>query len=656
MFRSRRVGLAMLLGAFSCTDEEEDPGLPLAVLAFEEVARESGLSSTYQSPSQVLTELSESSGYPFVEVRERLGGIAAGDIDADGWLDLVVLGGSQPAEVFFGREGGNFEKVASAALQLSPGSLAPLLLDLTGDERPELLVPSVAGNGLQVFENRWPNSWRDTTQRWGLEGVAPSINCAAADVDADGDVDLFLGRWGAKHRADELAGQPLAGLLWLNDSGSRFDDRSDWVELPLVERAPGELVESVIAPRFADVDNDGDLDLWLTADFGATMLLRQDASIAPAADAGFAPDAQVSVGDASNPAPDAQDSVGDAPNPAPVDAQARVGDASSRPHADSGWVDGGDRVMFDAAGGDWRPDGSFLQADGGLSPALLKRALWGRGTLTATGWTEATTPRFRAERGLALAAASNADGVAIGDFDNDGALDWFISGVGLPTGTSEQFRGNRLLRNDGSGGFEDVTEGSGLDSGGWGRESCTEDFDNDGRLDIAQLSGAAAPEYQQDRLRLFLASRREPGVFIEVSEAAGITDAGQGRFLVCVDYDRDGDIDMFVGDADGGLRLLRNRLDPDQAYGANYFGVRLVGKAPNTAALGARVSVRVGATQQLREVQASSGQVVHGVSTLHFGVGTARRLDELAVTWPDGEEQAIGGLGANDLVVIRQPN
>lgn len=621
MTRSQGLCVAVLLEALlGCTQEEEQP-LPLAVLEFEEVARQAGLRLTYEPSSEVLTALANLGEPRFVELRERLGGIAMGDIDADGWVDLVVLGGSNETQVYFGREGGAFELQSSASLRLDPGALAPLLLDLTGDGRPELVVPSAVGNGLQIFENRWPKAWRELTQQWGLGAVAPSLSCAAADVDGDDHLDLLLGRWGATHAVSGLMNEPLRGLLWVNDSGKRFEDRTDWLELPLIERAPGELLESVIAPRFADVDNDGDTDLWLTADFGATLLLRQVDSSSERADAGESPDAAVPERDAASAAP----------------ADARAFDAGG----DAGGLDGGKR---------WRSDAAFGSLDGGRE----LRALWGRGALTARGWTGASAPRFRAEHGEALAAATNASGAAIGDFDNDGDLDWFISGIGAAAGMAAQFSGSRLLQNDGFGNFQDVTQGSGLIPEGWGRDSCMEDFDNDGRLDIAQLSGETGNA--SDRLRLFIASRKERGVFIEVAAAAGIADAGQGRSLICVDYDQDGDVDLIVGDADGGVRLFQNRLDPERAFGANYFGVRLVGKAPNTAAVGARVSVRVGTTRQLREIQAASGLVSHAVSALHFGVGTARHLDELVITWPDGEEQAVGGLATNDLVVIRQPD
>ena len=79
-------------------------------------------------------------------------------------------------------------------------------------------------------------------------------------------------------------------------------------------------------------------------------------------------------------------------------------------------------------------------------------------------------------------------GTAIGDYDNDGDMDWFVTSIYTLDVGGDHF-GNRLYRNDGNGAFTDVTEVTGVDDGGWGWGSCFADLDNDGNLDIFHVNG-----------------------------------------------------------------------------------------------------------------------------------------------------------------------
>jgi hypothetical protein len=136
-------------------------------------------------------------------------------------------------------------------------------------------------------------------------------------------------------------------------------------------------------------------------------------------------------------------------------------------------------------------------------------------------------------------------GVALLDFDNDGRPDvFFANGARIPGLVKDDPRfWNRLYRNEGGGRFRDVTERAGLRGEGYSMGASAADFDNDGWTDL-YVTGV-------DRNLLY--RNQHDGTFADVTQAAGVSGVSGGRKLWSVgaawlDYDRDGDLDLFVVD------------------------------------------------------------------------------------------------------------
>jgi hypothetical protein len=230
----------------------------------------------------------------------------------------------------------------------------------------------------------------------------------------------------------------------------------------------------------------------------------------------------------------------------------------------------------------------------------------------------------------------NGMGAALGDYDCDGDLDWFVTSVWdfdqIPE-SNWGVTGNRMYRNRGDGTFEDVTEAAGVREGDWGWGASFGDFDNDGWLDIFMVNGWQYLQFRTDPARLFVNDR--DGSFTERGAELGVDDTGQGRGVVCFDYDRDGDLDLLIANNHGPLRLFRNETPGT----ANFVNVRLVGDAPNTQAIGARVYVRANGRVQMRELRAGSNYVSSNPVEAHFGLGSAVAIDDLTIVWPDGRHE-----------------
>jgi hypothetical protein len=153
-----------------------------------------------------------------------------------------------------------------------------------------------------------------------------------------------------------------------------------------------------------------------------------------------------------------------------------------------------------------------------------------------------------------LQGAGYGMGAAVGDYDNDGYEDLYVTAYG----------GNKLYHNNGDGTFTDVTEKSGVSGGGWSTSAAWVDLDNDGFLDLVVLRyvqwdfediwcgehregyrSYCHPDYFQPISPLVYHNDGN-GHFTEVSQKIGISKPGKGLGLALADYDRDGRIDIFV--------------------------------------------------------------------------------------------------------------
>ena len=436
------------------------------------------------------------------------GGLAAGDIDGDGDVDIVATG-SDYARLFRNRGDGTFE---GRALPLRRGHrlAGPAFGDTDGDGDLDLFVGAADGDPIHVFENRIGEVdavFVDVADQ--AVGVLTSRNTPAAtfyDYDRDGFLDLFMAHWGAERRPGEDT-----ETVWRNDGDGTFTSRALSTDVAAQLTPHG--VDWSLTPTFADIDADGDGDLLLAADFWASRILLND----------------------------------------------------------------GDGTFTDVTGRDAIVD------------------------LRATG-------------------------SALGDYDNDGDIDWFVAAD----------RGH-LFRNDGRGFF---TAASGDFGSTAVSAACAADVDRDGWLDIVQVGDQG--------LRL-LHNAGDGSAFSERAEEAGLG-PGSGRALACFDADGDFDVDLIVVERNGALSYYRN----ESATGSRALVVRLDGADGNRFGIGARITVNTASGPQIRELGGQNNHASHDPPEAHFGLGGATSAD-VSVRWPNGAITTRYGVAADQVVTLVQP-
>jgi len=160
-------------------------------------------------------------------------------------------------------------------------------------------------------------------------------------------------------------------------------------------------------------------------------------------------------------------------------------------------------------------------------------------------------------------------GVAVGDYDNDGFEDLYVTAYG----------GNKLYRNNGDGTFTDVTERAGVAGSGWSTSAAWVDLDGDGFLDLIVLRylnwdfddiwcGERKPGYRAychpdyfKPISPLVYHNNHDGTFTEIAQKAGLAKPGKGLGIAIADYDRDGRIDLFVANDSMPEFLYHNKGD-----------------------------------------------------------------------------------------------
>lgn len=498
---------------------------------------------------------------------------------------------------------------------------------------------------LSVAPPLWPPDFRfdDVSKEVGLlfpQGLTPLISpeqfklagVAVEDLDGDGDLDLYLTR-GDYKRFGIQGGPSVDNLLMRNGGDGKFTSEAH--ETGISQPA---------AALFLDKDGRGALDLLVTSldPIKTTFFTwRQSGSfiespipvIDPTYGASSAdfdgdgrPDLFLSHGELKNerqPAFLLRNLVGSWKD---VTADFRV------PYIDNSVVG----LWGDLDHDSW-PD-LLITADNGGSAVLLNRN---------EQWQNAP----------AILSDENATGQALGDIDNDGDLDWFVSGVGLASreelpskyiGTNVGISGNRLMRNDGGGHLTDITDAAYVRVGGWGWAACIADLNLDGWQDIVQVNGWREGVFATSKTSVWINGGAQG--FIPAGGALGFDQADQGRAIICADFDGDGDVDVLSVNHESPPRLWRNNAS---STGRRWLTVELKGRGQNSRAVGAKIVVRSASLTQFREVQAGSSYLSQGPGRVHFGLAGDASA-EVTVIWPNQERTVVANVSTGQLLRVVQ--
>jgi len=455
-----------------------------------------------------------------------------------------------------------------------------------------------------LYRNDRDGTFTDVTEKSGVPGTGYGLGCVWGDFDNDGLPDLFVTQFGKN-------------VLYRNNGNGTFTDVTDKAGVGGLESGAFHS-----GATFFDYDRDGWVDLYVGSyvDIGDKRYCNLGEVLSSCAPSEY------------HGSPDA------------LYHNNHDGTFTNVTKAAGIYQPNGKNLSVQAA--DYDNDGwpDLFVANDGLNAYLYHNEH--NGTFKEVGL---TTGMAVTSRGTVMAAMC----ISLGDYDNDGQLDLYISDF--------QRSSDHLWHNDGKGFFDEVSDEAGITrptrdvlsfGGGF------LDYDNDGLLDIFIANGHVYPEVEQAspgthyRQLNSLFHNEGSGKFVEVGKISGtgFDTPHVGRGVAFADLDNDGFVDVVVANNGDSPLVLRN----SGRNGNHFLNLKLKGIKSNRDAIGARIRVTSGTTSQVREIAGGGSYLSQSDLRASFGLGKAARADTIEITWPSGLRQTFQKVEADKFYLVEE--
>lgn len=249
---------------------------------------------------------------------------------------------------------------------------------------------------------------------------------------------------------------------------------------------------------------------------------------------------------------------------------------------------------------------------------------------------------------LGVDTAFNEMGVAVGDCDNDGDFDLYV------TNLYNEIEHNVFFTKSNFGiGYSEDSVALEVDHGGWGWGTVFLDLDLDGRLDLAEVSATEiAPFVMPWKVWMNRGPMVGTPVYEAQEEVIGFDYYEYGSALAHADFDRDGDLDLITTSINGPVRVHRNNATDVRPFNQWLVVKPRMPGTMNTRAIGAVVKVTTGNVTRMRLISAGTSFMSQVPAEAHFGIGNMTRIDEVVVRWPDGSETVLTDVDPNQVIEV----
>ena len=458
-----------------------------------------------------------------------------------------------------------------------------------------------------LYRNNGDGTFTDVTEKAGVPGTGFGLGCVWGDYDNDGFPDLYVTQFGRN-------------VLYHNNGNGTFTDVTEKAGVAATESG----TQFHAGATFFDYDRDGRLDLYV----GGYVTFGRD-SLRYCKFAEALTNCPPSVYHGS-----------------PDMLYHNNGDGTFTNVTSAAGIFQPEGKNLSVGAADYDNDGwpDLFVANDGLNAYLYHNEHNG------------TFNEIALLSGMALTGRGNimaAMCISLGDYDNDGWLDLYISDF--------QKNSDHIWHNDGKGVFEEVSDQAGITApthdvlsfgGGF------LDYDNDGWLDLFIANGHVYPEVEQVSPETHykqinsLFHNQGNGKFVETTKLAGngFQTPYAGRGVAFADFDNDGLMDVVVGNNDDPPLLLHN----GGGTGNHFLNLKLVGTKSNRDAMGARIRVQAGGLSQIREIAGGGSYLSQSDLRANFGLAKAVLAETVEIKWPSGQQQVFHNVEADKFYLVEE--
>jgi len=534
------------------------------------------------------------------------GGVAVGDIDNDGLPDIFFAGNMVSSRLYLNKGDMRFDDITeSTGVKTNRWATGVTMVDLNNDGYLDIYV-SVSGSerskgsdrANRLFINNGDHTFTEAAARYGIADTGFTTHAAFLDYNRDGCLDLFLLNNSPKDFARGVADTHPLGVRSDSPEGYNklYRNNCDGTFTD-VSRQAG-ILEQVgygLGVVVADVNRDGWPDIYVSNDVAPNDVLyinNRNGTFTDQAGVWLKHTSFAGMG---------------------VD----IADFNN-----DGWPD-------------------ILQMD--MMPAALDRQKRMSGYLTYGGRSDLRRRGFR------------------------DAYD--VNSLQLSNGVTQN--GDVI--------FSGIAHLAGVASTDWSWSALFGDFDNDGYKDIFVTNGYPKAANDLDYQTAVLGARRAGDhqralrllkelhgyrlsnyvfhnngdlTFTDVTKAWGMDQPGFSYGAAYADLNNDGKLDLVVNNIDAPASIYENIQPGDDAH--HYLQVKLEGESPNRGGIGAQLILTAGGQKQYLYHSPYRGYMSTMDDREHFGLGRARRVDSLAVIWPDGRHQLLTDLPVDRMLTLRQ--
>ncbi|MCG8318395.1 MAG: FG-GAP-like repeat-containing protein [Cytophagales bacterium] len=549
--------------------------------------RKSGISFSNEVPE---TDRLNIMFYPY---HYNGGGVAAGDIDNDGLIDLFFVSNYHQNKLYLNKGNLTFEDITESARIAGPAGwdTGVTMVDINQDGFMDIYIcrsgeiPNTSTANL-LYINNGNSTFTEKASSFGLADTGYGTQASFFDMDLDGDLDMFL----INHNIKETKyyDASLAGFRAPKIGDKLYKNEGGWfVDISYSAGIKGNIVGYALGLAIGDINRDGLPDIYVGNDF-----LEPDYLYYNNGDGTFTEKLKEQIKHISN-----------------FSMGADLADYNN---------DG----LLDIMVVDMVAEDNYRQKTNmkGMSPELFwKTVKDGQHYQYMKNTLQLNNGHGSFSEISSLAGVSKTDwswSPLLADFDNDGFKDLFVSN-GL----------RKDIRNNDFGIFmshyRDSLEQLPVSAGGIEKEI---DFA------LSKIPSQKVSNY-------FFKNNRDL-TFTKVTKAWGGDHPAFSTGAVYVDLDNDGDLDIVTNNIDQTAFLYENLLNGSR----HFITLQLQGKVPNRNGIGSKIWVHTGKTVQYYEHSVSRGFQSSSQHKIIFGLGANTNIDSLRIVWPDGQSQLLQDL------------